>query len=281
MTQKLSLSEELAYNTVRIESETSSGKHSVGTGFFFHFEVTSGKIIPVVITNKHVVADAKRGTFHLTRAGSDGLPIVGQFETIVLDDFDRNWIPHPQTDVDLCAMPVAPLLNQAQQQGLTFFHRSFNKTLIANSSLLADLTALEEILMIGYPVGIWDSKNNMPIFRSGITATHPNIDYNGKTEFMIDCACFPGSSGSPVLLYNFGNYHDRAGNTVIGTRLALLGILYAGPQFTVEGKIIVSPIPTQLESVPISRIPTNLGMVIKAQRILEFEPLLQRLAGGT
>ncbi len=44
--------------------------------------------------------------------------------------------------------------------------------------------------MIGYPNGIWDEANNMPIIRRGITATHPNFNYNGKPEFMIDAACF-------------------------------------------------------------------------------------------
>jgi len=168
-----------------------------------------------------------------------------------------------------------------QQLGISFFHRSFDKRLVASSKLLGELTALEEILMIGYPVGIWDSSNNMPIFRSGITATHPNIDYNGRKEFLIDCACFPGSSGSPGLLYNFGSYRDKRGNTVIGTRIALLGVLYAGPQFTVEGEIRVIPIPTQMEPVPVSRIPTNLGVVIKAEMLLDFEPIFTKFAKGT
>jgi hypothetical protein len=117
----------------------------------------------------------------------------------------------------------------------------------------------------------------MPIFRKGITATHPNLNYEGRDEFLIDAACFPGSSGSPVFLYNMGSYADRQGGTVIGTRIALLGILYAGPQFTVKGEIVVSPIPTQMKPVPISRIPTNLGIVIKAKQILEFKPIIEKM----
>jgi len=72
--------------------------------------------------------------------------------------------------------------------------------------------------MVGYPVGIWDSANNMPVIRRGITATHPGKDYEGKSEFMIDAACFPGSSGSPVFLFNLGSYPQKAGGIVIGTR---------------------------------------------------------------
>ncbi len=276
--KKLSPSEELAYSTVRIQCELATGKSSVGTGFFFQFSIDDGKSIPAIITNKHVIAGSIHGTFQLTRAQNDGSPTIGNFENVALDNFENLWIPHPDSNVDLCAMPTGPLLNQAHQQRLTFFYRSFGKQIIADSQLLSNLNAIEEILMIGYPVGIWDATNNLPVFRNGITATHPNIDYTGNKEFMVDCACFPGSSGSPVLLYNFGNYQDRSGNTVIGTRIALLGVLYAGPKFTVEGKINVVPIPTSLKPIPVSQIPTNLVIVIKAQQIMGLEPMLLKIA---
>src|SRR5439155_8993915 len=66
-----------------------------------------------------------------------------------------------------------------------------------------DLTAfdaVEDIVMVGYPSGLWDSTNNYPLVRRGITASHPGIDFEGKPQIAIDMACFEGSSGSPVLL---------------------------------------------------------------------------------
>ena len=142
---------------------------------------------------------------------------------------------------------------------------------------MTDLSALEEIVMIGYPIGLWDSINNMPIFRRGITATHPNLDYMGQEVFLIDAACFPGSSGSPVLLYNRGSYPNRQGGIVIDSRINLLGILYAGAQLTVEGEIKVLPVPTQMKPVPITKIPIHLGFVIKAKQILEFKPIIESI----
>ncbi|CAM4204649.1 Trypsin-like peptidase domain-containing protein [Lacicoccus alkaliphilus] len=128
--------------------------------------------------------------------------------------------------------------------------------------------------MMGYPNGIWDRVNNKPIFRKGITATHPYNNYDGKEEFMIDAACFPGSSGSPVFLLNEGSYQDRQGNTYMGqTRIFLLVILYAGPQHTITGEIEIIDIPTSDTAVPISRIPNNLGLIIKSSRINELEGL--------
>ena len=128
--------------------------------------------------------------------------------------------------------------------------------------------------MIGYPNGIWDSVNNKPIFRKGITATHPKFDYNGKKEFMIDAACFPGSSGSPVFILNEGGYRDKKGNTYLGTtRIMLIGVLYAGPQHTATGEVKIINVPTSQIPVSISSIPNNLGIVIKSFRIKELEKL--------
>lgn len=279
MPVNLSLSEQLTFVTTRIECR-SPQTTAVGTGFFFNFLAGEGKIIPVVVTNRHVVEGSKQGIFQLTRANNEGEPIIGDFENIIVDNFEQLWLPHPDKAVDLCVMPLGPLFHMAEDKGKRFFYRSLDETLIPNQQALSELTALEEILMVGYPIGLWDSKNNMPIFRKGITATHPNLNYEGREEFLIDAACFPGSSGSPVLLYNLGTYTNRQGATIIGTRIQFLGVLFAGPQYTVEGKIEILPVPTEMKPVPVSRIPINLGIVIKSRKLLEFKPILKKMAGG-
>jgi len=281
MSNTLSPSEQLAFVTTRIQSETNSGKVSIGTGFFFSFKLNENEHIPIIVTNCHVIEDSRRGIFQLTRANDKGNPMIGKFENIIIDGFEQLWLRHPNRAVDLCVMPLAPLLRKAQKKNKQFFFRTLNEDLLPNQQLLAELTALEEILMIGYPVGIWDSVNNMPVFRRGITATHPNFDYEGREEFLIDVACFPGSSGSPVLLYNLGSYESRQGGTVIGTRISLLGILYAGPKYTIEGEIKVVPIPTQMTPVPVSNIPINLGFVIKAKKLLDFKSMLIKATDGS
>ena len=113
-------------------------------------------------------------------------------------------------------------------------------------------------------------------FRRGITATHTANDYNGKQEYMIDAACYPGSSGSPVFPFNVGNYVSKSGRTVIGSRFYFLGILYAGPQYTNRGEVIVVDIPTKTETITKSNIPANLGYVIKSQKLFDFDEILKK-----
>ncbi|MCQ2259176.1 MAG: serine protease [Bacteroidaceae bacterium] len=189
------------------------------------------------------------------------------------------WIMHPSADVDLCVLPTNPLLEAAKKNGKHLFYRHFDNTIIPNEIQKESLDAVEEINMVGYPNGLWYSINNMPIIRKGITATNYNIDYNGKKEFLIDAACFPGSSGSPVLICNVGGYRDKQGNLKWGSsRVYLLGILYAGPQLTVTGDIQIVTIPTaQQRAMSVSHIPNNLGYIIKSERILDFIPIFERL----
>ena len=122
----------------------------------------------------------------------------------------------------------------------------------------------------------------MPILRRGVTATHPNINYEGKREFLIDAACFPGSSGSPVFLFNTNGWTNRNGGTVMGgTRVKLLGVLYAGPQHTATGEIRIMNVPTQQRAISISTIPNNLGLVIKASRLTELDAVIRASAANS
>jgi hypothetical protein len=269
----------LIHSTVRIECETAGGKGS-GSGYFFAFLEKDNQNIPCIITNKHVVAGALRGVFHLTLKGDDGLPKLGEYVTFAFENFEQMWIGHPDPLIDLAICPIGQILNSAQEQGKAFHFIPLGKDLIASTELLNSLPSMEEIIMIGYPNGIWDAKHNLPIIRRGITATHPKLSYNGKSEFLIDAACFPGSSGSPVFLANIGSYVSPEGALCAGSRIALLGTLYAGPQHTATGEVIIVEVPTDTRAMSISTIPNNLGLVIHASKILDFEPILERLVNG-
>lgn len=275
MPAPLAPSEQIAHSTVRIEVETVDGNRGTGTGFFFRFASQGDRHVPAIVTNKHVIEGASRGRFHLSTADADGNPAYSAHEVFAFEGFERLWVAHPETDIDLCAMPIAPILERANQAGKRLFFVQLDMSLIPSAQDLAQLTAMEDILMAGYPNGIWDEKNNMPVLRRGVTATHPNLDWNGKPEFLIDAACFPGSSGSPVFLFNLGGYAAKTGGMVIGSRLKLLGVLYAGPQHTVEGEIRIVKVPTLDRPVAVSTIPNNLGIIVKARKLEAFENLFR------
>jgi hypothetical protein len=121
---------------------------------------------------------------------------------------------------------------------------------------------------VGYPIGLWDKINNFPIVRDGITASHPALDFNGQSIGVIDMACFPGSSGSPILICMQG-FHDKKGAYHFGNKTILLGLLCSGPLLTQSGKIEIKEIPTtNLGSIATFNQMIHLGYYVKSKEIL-------------
>lgn len=273
----LTAAERLMHSTVRLECKLQDGNLCTGTGFFFSFALENDQHIPIIVTNKHVIDGSVMGSFVLTKSDENNEPILGEVEKIVLANFESLWIKHPDNNVDLAVFPMARLLHDEEAKGKKYFTPLLNDSLIPTDKTLADLSGLDSITMIGYPNGIWDEYNNMPIIRKGVTATSPKHNYNGLPIFVIDCACFPGSSGSPVLIFDQGGYTDARGNTILGSdRLILLGALYGGLMVTVQGEITTIDIPLHQIPISLSKIPNNLGFVVKSQKIRDFKQLLMQ-----
>ena len=145
--------------------------------------------------------------------------------------------------------------------------------------MLEELSALEELVMVGYPIGLWDKNNNFPIFRKGYTASHPAIDFNESGIGLVDMACFPGSSGSPIYILNEGGYKDKVGNLNWGqSRIIFIGTLFSGPIYDATGKLVVTDIPTSNQVVEsYTGIMVNLGYYIKSSEILEFKNIIKEI----
>lgn len=269
--------EQLIHCTARIEAYRAGKLISFGSSYMFEF-VVEGNRYPCLITNKHVLEEADRADFTVTLSDISRGPALGLHRKISVSLIASCLVAHPDPTVDLIGVLIGPQLQRLKEkEGMEPYLVHLTEAELADSKLLESVSPVEEILMIGYPNGLWDSVNNLPIARRGITATHMGVRHNGKPEFLIDAACFPGSSGSPVFIANLGGYTDRRGMTYLGeARVAPIGTLYAGPQHSVDGDVVVVNIPTDTKSISKSRIPNNLGYVICANEILALKSALQR-----
>lgn len=266
------IADRLLHTTTRIECFDENGQLSTGTGFFFDMKLADGNV-PLLVTNKHVIRNSQNCRLILTTKNEDGSPKIGNKQPFYIPNFEKNFILHPDNDVDLAVLPMAPLLNRVKA-----FTQHLDESLLPTEENIKDIFAMDDIIMIGYPNSLIDPENNLPICRKGIAATPPQVDYVGKKQFLIDAAVYPRSSGSPVFLYNPDTYTDHRGNIYCGERLILMGILFAGFERAQQGEIRIREIPTRQEPVLFTSIPINLGIVIKSERLMDFKPIIEKIA---
>lgn len=259
---ELTTAERLLYSTVKIIAYRNGNPVSSGTGFFYLFQQTERSSVPCIVTNKHVVQNAEMLRIRCHFAENE--KPSGQF--VNCDISLAGGVPfwHPNPDIDLCAIPFNGIIEQANSQSKSLFYCFLDKSILPKDDDWQYFDSLEDVLMIGCPNGISDEVNNLPIARRGVSATSLSKDYNGKPEFMVDMACFPGSSGSPIFVYDRNGYLDRRSNTynLGATRLQLVGILYSGPLISNSGKIILSHLP-RVETASMM----HLGNAIKSSQL--------------
>lgn len=263
----ISVSEQMLYNTVRLQTLDGSS----GTGFFFNFNIDD-KIVPILITNKHVINYNQNETMRFLLHLKDGDEASDENFDV---RYSTKWYFHSTQDICFCF--VNPLFEEVKRlTGKDVYYILVDETLIYNEDELKSLSSLEPVVMVGYPNGLWDTLHNYPLFRTGVTAAHPAYDFNNKNIGLVDMACFPGSSGSPIYIMNENGYSDKKGNIYLGAkRLIFLGILYAGPTVNLNGEIIVVDVPTQQKAFSQMKTMINLGYYIKAHELKEFKTIIE------
>ena len=233
MIEPTTVTEHMMYSTARIVGKNANGMpFKTGTGFFYQLPVAAGDVrdVPLLVTNKHVLDGTAQAEFLIHTSSTGGPKPDGN--GLVQSNF-ADWVYHPNPKVDLCAIPVGGVLNQAKG-----FYRAIDPSIIPSDAQLQQLSAVEEILMIGYPNGLWDAVNNYPLIRRGVTAFPPAVDFDvdGVATTVIDAACFPGWFRLTCHLAQLWQLRRQEGNTVIGSRTMFLGVLFSGPMIQTDGR---------------------------------------------
>jgi hypothetical protein len=263
-----SIAEQLFFTTVRIDTIATNGGGGSGTGFFFSYK--RGEMnYPFVVTNKHVVMGMREGALSFLQR-KDQLPQLGQGFRLAIDDWPNAWFRHPNPEIDIAVCPFAPLESHIKaQHGVDLFYRYVSAEMIPSEEQAAKLDALEPVTFIGYPNGVWDSTNLLPVARRGMTASPISVDFENTPRFIIDASVFGGSSGSPVFLLNQGMYTEKTGGTVLGSRLLFVGVVAAVFFRTQLNQIVAVPIPTQTQPMAQQQEMIDLGIVFKAKTVVE------------
>lgn len=278
----LSPATRITLSTVRLPCGNADQFTSQGTGFLFLLKspLNEQAQYPVILTNRHVVRGfTQLSTTITTIPTQDAIREDCTADGMIHHPVQTNQlqqliISHPDPNTDLCAILAMPLLGTfLENPPPALRHMFLDENCLPSAEVRSILRPVEKIVMVGYPNGLWDQTHNLPIVRDGLTGSHPLLNWNGLQQFVVDAACFPGSSGSPVFLFEDGMYRTAAG-FVVGTRVVLLEILFGGPLLTMEGRLEQRPIPTAVNEVPVFNAMMNLGFVVRADAILDLKALL-------
>lgn len=262
--QANTLAEQLFFTTTRIVTFYENGDNGYGTGFFFRYE-SQGKEQIFLVTNKHVVKGSTRGEFTFFR-NVDGEFALGVTTNLIVNEaeWSQIWFGHPDSDVDIAICLLEPLI-----EGVGVYLRTVDSCRIPDAELIQELDALEPIVFVGYPSGIWDSKNGLPVIRQGFTASPVSVDFEKSPKFLIDASVFQGSSGSPVFILNKGPWQNRQGELVGGDRFYFVGVIAAVYSRTHLNEIVPIAIPTVVKPMAKQEERINLGIVFKSRTVIE------------
>jgi hypothetical protein len=268
--QPKTIAEQLFFTTVRIDTITAERAQGSRTGFFFSHKVGEPEF-PFVVTNKHVVRGMREGRFSFLKK-KDGQPTLGDGLTVNLGPqvWPNMWFDHPDPNVDIAICPLAPLEARIKKDhNVDLFCRYVSSDMIPTEEQTRELDAIEPVTFIGYPNGVWDNKNLLPVARRGTTASPIEVDFEGTPRFLIDASVFGGSSGSPVFILHQGSFPTKNGNVVVGSRFHFVGVIAAVFFRTHLNQIVSLPIPTQVLPMAQQQEMIDLGIVFKARTVVE------------
>jgi hypothetical protein len=137
---------------------------------------------------------------------------------------ETDFIGHSVENIDITVMNLSETFDHLTQAGTPPYYIFLTENSIPTQEDIDKfISPVEDIIFVGYPNGMWDKNNLMPIVRKGITATPYYIPFEGLPIFLIDASVFPGSSGSHFFIYYSGSYPDKIGNLHIGSKMYFLG----------------------------------------------------------
>ena len=185
--------DKIKYLTVLIKNTDENGVESLGTGFFIKFNI-DGKPVPVIVTVKHVIENAKETYmfFHYKPNGGKHIAVL-QFPC------KEKWIFSKQSE--LCCCPLHTLNEEfLELTGSNIYACFLNEKNILKKEELNNIDAVSEVIMAGYPAGVYSSPFVYPVLRKGNLAAAPSDNIVNQKGYA-DIASVGGSSGSPLLLY--------------------------------------------------------------------------------
>ena len=222
-----------------------------------------------IVSNRHVfLPKPKRKelvpdsiTFYMRKIARGGL----KWDIITLkhDDIKQRLKIHADKSCDIATLRIGDLLpRRMRRQNYTSWSAVSLDCLPHNCNIPVQVA--DDVIIVGYPRGFYDTHNLFPIVKSGMVASRWGMRFKNKPVFLIDAKLFPGSSGSIVL--SKPTYSIVTDGPIAGSKeahFAFLGVY--------SGELYLQEEPIDLDDITITRkYGFNLGTVWYAELVVDI-----------
>jgi hypothetical protein len=211
--------------------EMAFGQQALGTGTAFVVQSRRG---PMLITNRHNVTGRRQDNNQpLSPTGGvpDRLRIVHNQK-----DKPGNWVVREE---ELNSAVGVPRWHEHPRLGAIADFVALPLTRLDDCALYpydpgnpgpdVSVGPSDTVSVVGFPFGV-SAGGALAIWATGFVASEPEVDFDGKPLFLVDCRTRPGQSGSAVIAHRNGGMvamRDGSAGVFNGPVTRFLGI-YSG-----------------------------------------------------
>lgn len=189
--------EPLLFAVVRVSTFFAQRGLTAASGFFFERDDRL-----FLVTARHELVDRPSGhhpdrvaiTFHtdatdLTRSAVISVPLYLEGKSVWRQATDSGG------DIDVAAIEVG---RGMVPKGAVI--RAFTAAHLQVS--LEEIRIGAAVLVVGFPLGFFDTRHNLPVARQAIVASAFGVRFQGQGYFLTDARMHRGGSGAPVVLHD-------------------------------------------------------------------------------
>ena len=191
------------FSTIKIFTINKDGTAGFGTGFLFDFDSNTKDSLMkgFLVTAAHLVKGVDSIAMVVRTVGKKyNFMNNAELDTFFLAGINQIILFHPDPKVDLAIIPVSMILQSISGRDRRLAHNFLSFKDMVSADDLYSMTSIEELLIVGFPMGIESISMKLPIARRAITATPYNLARENGGKFFTDFPASPGCSGGPVFL---------------------------------------------------------------------------------
>jgi hypothetical protein len=203
--------------TTPIEVQFTDGRQEQGSGFFY-FEFApevekkegphwSTVTHMYVVTAKHVIQPERLDrivTFSYAVRIGEGDHVAWHQLHLNKHELESRLHICKDKKIDVAVVDVSDQLTPEikallTQRAQVLGFRGTDSTQFPSNNKDLEIQPGDDVVVIGYPLGIYDVFNKLPILKTGLLNTPLGMHFNGMDAFLIDYKYYEGSSGSLII----------------------------------------------------------------------------------